>query len=145
MVNLHTFTLVQTFFSVLKIEWTDFEILTSSNVMPILRRANVSLFINTNDLSCIGSTPLFTDHRHVDVHFAFNLINCPQYIKVTPYIPRGNRFHPREIVGATFVVNHWCHDKSKWLIDDDPFVSYSAFYFKIKYERKENLYCLLDH
>ncbi|CAF4715359.1 unnamed protein product, partial [Rotaria socialis] len=50
---------------------------------------------------------IVTDHRHVDVHFAFHLLNCPQYIKVTPYIPRGNRFHSREIVGATFVVNHW--------------------------------------
>ncbi|CAF4772490.1 unnamed protein product, partial [Rotaria sp. Silwood2] len=96
MINLHTFSLVQTFFSLLTIEWTVFEILTSSNVMPVLRRANVSLFININHLSCISSSG-------IDVHFAFNLLNCPHNIKVTPYIPRGNRFHSREIVGATFV------------------------------------------
>ncbi|CAF3868952.1 unnamed protein product, partial [Rotaria sp. Silwood1] len=52
------------------------------------------------------SSGIFTDHRHVDVHFAFNLLNCPQYIKIIPYMLRGNRFHSREIVGATFLVNH---------------------------------------
>lgn len=136
MINLHTFSLVQTFFSMLTIEWTVFEILTSSNVMPVLRRANVSLFININDLNCISSSRIFTDHRHVDIHFAFNLLNYPQYIKVTPYIPRGNHFHSREIVGATFVVNRWS-DRSELLIDSDPFVSYCliifliAFYFKM--------------
>ncbi|CAF3028695.1 unnamed protein product [Rotaria sp. Silwood2] len=95
MVNLHTFTLVQKFFSELTIEWTVFETLTSS-------------------------LPLFTDHRHVDVDFTFNLIDCPQYIKITQYIPRGHRFHPREIVGATFIVNHWS-ERSEWLTDGDPF------------------------
>ncbi|CAF1447289.1 unnamed protein product [Rotaria sp. Silwood1] len=106
MINLHTFSLVQTFFSMLTIERTDFDILTSSNVMPVLRRANVSLFININDINSISSSEIFTDHRRVDVHFAFNLLNCPQYIKIIPYMLRGNRFHSREIVGATFLVNH---------------------------------------
>lgn len=138
MVNLHTFTLVQTFFSRLTIEWADFEMLISSNVMPILRRANVSLFININDLNCISSSALFTDHRHVDVHFAFNFINCPQYIKVTPYIPHGNCFHPRDIIGATFTINHWCYDRSNWSLADDPFVSYFSYigfasYIRIEY------------
>jgi hypothetical protein len=90
--------------------------------MPVLQRTNLSIFININDLNRIGSSPIFTDHRRVDVHFAFNLINCPQYINVTPYIPRGNRFHPRDIVGATFVVNDLCNGL-KWLMDDDSFVS----------------------
>ncbi|CAF4698669.1 unnamed protein product, partial [Rotaria sp. Silwood2] len=39
---------------------------------------------------------------------------------MTQYIPRGNRFHPREIVGVTFVVNHWSN-RSEWLTDGDPF------------------------
>jgi hypothetical protein len=128
MVNLHTFTLMQEFFSMLTIEWTLFEMLTSSNAMPVLRRANVSLFISTNDLNCIGLSLLFTDHRHIDVHFAFNLINCPEYIKVTQYIPHGNHFHPREIIGATFVVNRWSN-RSQWLTDGDPFVSYYSIRF----------------
>jgi hypothetical protein len=128
MFNLHTFTLVQTFFSMYTIEWTLFETLTSSKIMPILRRANVSLFIDINDLNRISSSALFTDHRHVNVNFAFNLFNCPQYIEMTQYIPRGNRFHPREIVGVTFVVNHWSN-RSEWLTDGDPFVSDFQLYF----------------
>jgi hypothetical protein len=106
MINLHTFTLMQMFFSKRLIEWTLFEMLTSSKVMPVLRRANVSIFININDINHISSSRLFTDHRHVDVHFVFNLLHYPEYIKVTQYIPRGNRFHTREIVGATFIVIH---------------------------------------
>jgi hypothetical protein len=78
----------------------------SSNLMTVLQHANVSILINIEDLNCIGSSSLFTDHRHVDVHFAFHLINYSQYMKVTQYIPRGNYFHPREIDSATFV-NHW--------------------------------------
>jgi hypothetical protein len=123
MVNLHTFTLLQSFVSEGKFGWTCIEILTSSKVMPALRRANVSAFVNDNDLNRIGSLSLFSDHRHVDVHFAFSLINCPQYIEMTQYIPRGHHFHPREIVGATFLVNHWS-DTSEWIIDGDPFVSH---------------------
>jgi hypothetical protein len=148
MVNLHTFTFFKAFFSHLIIRWTFMEFLTSSNVMPVLRRANMSFFINTNDLNCIGSSPLFTDHRHVDVHFAFSLINCPQYTEVTQYIPHGSRFHPREILGATFVVNRWSN-KSEWLTDGDPFVSYCfiiflfTFYSTIKFKKIFLLYLII--
>lgn len=133
MVNLHTFTLVQNFFSKLTIEWADFEILTSSKVMPVLCRANVSIFISTNNVNRLRSSSFFTDHRHVDVHFAFHLINCPQYTTVTQYIPHGNYFHPREIVGAKFVIVD---------IHADRFVS---FIFKMKYERKEKISIEFDH
>ncbi|CAM4838015.1 unnamed protein product [Rotaria magnacalcarata] len=90
------------------------------------------LFININDINRIGSSGIFADHRHVDVHFAFHLLNCPQYVKVTPYIPRGSRFHSREIVGATFVVNHWS-DRSEWLIDSDPFSRGRQYYHHMWY------------
>ncbi|CAF1311500.1 unnamed protein product [Rotaria sordida] len=120
MVNLRIFTLVQTFFSEFTIKWRFFEILISSKIMPVLQRANISLFINIDDLHRINSSSIFTDHRHVDVNFAFKIINCPQYVNITQYIPCGNQYHRREIVGATFVVNHWC-DRSQWLIDGDPF------------------------
>ncbi|CAF3957340.1 unnamed protein product [Rotaria sordida] len=123
MVNLRIFTLVQTFFSEFTIKWRFFEILISSKIMPVLQRANISLFINIDDLHRINSSSIFTDHRHVDVNFAFKIINCPQYVNITQYIPCGNQYHRREIVGATFVVNHWC-DRSQWLIDGDPFVSH---------------------
>jgi hypothetical protein len=140
MINLHTFTLLQTFFSVLTIEWTVFEMLTSSKMMPVLRRANTSIFIKINDLNRIGSSSLFTDHRHVDVHFVFNLVNCPQDTNMSQYIPRGSCFHPREIVGATLLVNRW-RNRSKWPTNANPFVSYSPMifyiYLTIKYEEKK--------
>ncbi|CAF5041948.1 unnamed protein product, partial [Rotaria sp. Silwood1] len=88
----------------------------SSIIMPVLRHANVSIFININDLNRIGSSSLFTDRRHVDVHFVFNLINCPQCINVSQYIPHVNCFHRCEIVSATLLVNNWS-DRSEWLND----------------------------
>ncbi len=99
MVKLHTFTLVQILPSMLTIE-----------------------------LTVIGSSPLFIDYRHVDVKFVFHLINCPQYINVTPFIPCDNRFHPREIVGVTLIVNHWS-DRSEQIMDVDPYVSYCSAIF----------------
>ena len=59
MINLHTFTLAQKFFYASTIEWKIFEILTSSTVMPVLRRANVSIFLDINDLNRIGSIITF--------------------------------------------------------------------------------------
>lgn len=128
MANLHTFTLVQTFFCTRTMEWTLFEWLTSSNVMPALQRANIAFFVNINDFNRIRSAPLFADHRHVIVNFAFSLISCPQYTEVTRFIPCGSRFYPREIVGVTFMVNTWS-ERSKWLATGDPYVSDSFIRF----------------
>ena len=73
-------------------------------------------------ISVIRSAPLFIDHRRVEVNFAFSVINCPQYNQITQFIPCGGRFHPREIVGATFVVNEWIN-KLQWSANIDPYVS----------------------
>ncbi|CAF2944820.1 unnamed protein product [Rotaria sp. Silwood2] len=121
MINLRRFTLVQTFFSMLTIEWKIFDMLTSSKIMPVLRHANVSIFININDLNSISSSSIFNDYRHVDVNFAFHLINCHDYIKVSQYIPNGNYYHTRETIGATFIVNGWSQ-RSQWITDEDPFI-----------------------
>ena len=59
MVHLHTFTLIQTFFSRFSIDWAHLELLTSSKVMPALRRANIALFINMNDFCHSFSTALY--------------------------------------------------------------------------------------
>ncbi len=128
MVKLHTFSLIEVLSSMITIEWAVFEMLTSSKVMPVLRRANVSLCINTNDLYRIGSSPIFIDHRCVDINFAFRVIDYPQYMEVTPFIPCGHRSHPREIVGATLFINDWS-DRSERVMDVDPFVSYSSVTF----------------
>lgn len=134
MVNLHTFTLIQNFFSKFSIDWTHFELLTSSKVMPALRRANVALFMNINDFSHIRSAPLFIDHRRVEVNFAFSVINCPQYNQMTQFIPCGGRFQPREIVGATFVVHEWI-DRSEWsaTANIDPYVSSHSVIFVLRF------------
>ena len=44
--NLDTFTLVQSIFGKMRIEWSIIELLTSSNVMPVLQQMNLSMFIN---------------------------------------------------------------------------------------------------
>ncbi|CAF2504455.1 unnamed protein product [Rotaria sp. Silwood2] len=115
MVNLHTFTFFKLF-------------LDYNNEMDIDRHSDI---VQCHACSSTSS-PLFTDHRHVDVHFAFSLINYPQHLEVTQYIPRGNRFQPREIVGATFVVNHWS-EKSEWLTDGDPFARGDQYYHHMWY------------
>ena len=132
MINLHTLTLIQYFFSKFSIEWTHFELLTSSKVMPALRRANIALLMSINDLSRIRSAPIFIDHRRVEVNFAFSVINCPQYDQMTQFIPCGGRFHTREIVGVTFVVNKWI-DRSKWSTNIDPYVSSHSMIFMLRF------------
>ncbi|CAF3356099.1 unnamed protein product [Rotaria sp. Silwood2] len=98
--------------------------------MPILERANASLFINISGLDCIGSSSLFFDHRHVDVHFFFHCINCSEYIKVIQYITHDNCFHLRKIISATFASQR--PDKSHWLIDGNSFV---AQYYSLHHSR----------
>ncbi|CAF4652082.1 unnamed protein product, partial [Rotaria sp. Silwood2] len=75
--------------------------------MHVLQRANISIFININDLNHIRLSLLFTDHRHVDVRFAFSLINCLPHLEVPQYIPRGNRFHPREARDDQYYYHMW--------------------------------------
>ncbi|CAF3285505.1 unnamed protein product [Rotaria socialis] len=57
--NLHTFTFFQKFYSRLRIEWTYFEMLMSSNVVPALRRANLPIFININEINRISASICF--------------------------------------------------------------------------------------
>lgn len=53
-----------------------------------------------NDFGLIRSTPIFIDHRRVEVNFAFSLVNCRRYNGMTQLIPSGSHNHPREIVGV---------------------------------------------
>ncbi|CAF3172646.1 unnamed protein product [Rotaria sp. Silwood2] len=52
-------------------EWTFVDVLTTFNVMPVLRRMNFSIVIDVNDLDQMTQSPLFNDDRHIDVHYAF--------------------------------------------------------------------------
>jgi hypothetical protein len=95
MINLHTFTLVQSIFSTNRIYWSPIESLTGPNVMPELRRVNLAIFITIDDLYRINKSSLFTDDRHIDVQFAFIIDDVPQGIQLINHVPHGSRFHRR--------------------------------------------------
>ncbi|CAF3414060.1 unnamed protein product, partial [Rotaria socialis] len=72
MINLHTFTLVQSVFTFIynRIEWSTIESLTAPNVMPVLRRLNLAILIAIDDFDCINRSSLFIDDRRIDIQFA---------------------------------------------------------------------------
>jgi hypothetical protein len=105
MINLHTFTLVQSIFCRNIIEWSTIESLTASNVMPVLRRMNLAICITVDDFSRINRSSLFIDDRRIDVQFAFIIDDASLGIQLSHYVPHGSRFHPREIVGVTCIVS----------------------------------------
>ncbi|CAF4191651.1 unnamed protein product [Rotaria magnacalcarata] len=100
MINLHTFTLVQSiFYRSSRIEWSTIESLTASNVMPALRRMDLAIFITVDDLDCINRSSLFMDDRRIDIQFAFIIDDTSRGNQLSHYVPHGSRFHPRQIVG----------------------------------------------
>jgi hypothetical protein len=105
MVNLHTFTFVQSIFSENRIQWSTIDFLTGPNVMPRLRQMNLVIFITVNDLNCINRSALFTDDRRINVQFAFIMDDLFLDIQLRQHMPHGNHFHPREIIHATCVVS----------------------------------------
>lgn len=105
MINLHTFTLVQSIFSTNRIYWSPIESLTAPSVMPVLRRVNLAIFITIDDLDHINRSSLFTDDRRIDVQFAFIIDNVSLGIQLMNHVPHGSRFHSRQIVGAMLAVN----------------------------------------
>ncbi|CAF2213932.1 unnamed protein product [Rotaria magnacalcarata] len=98
MINLHTFTLVQSiFYRSSRIEWSTIESLTASNVMPALRRMDLAIFITVDDLDCINRSSLFMDDRRIDIQFAFIIDDTSRGNQLSHYVPHGSRFHPRQI------------------------------------------------
>ncbi|CAF5018562.1 unnamed protein product [Rotaria sp. Silwood1] len=108
MINLHTFTLVQSIFSYNRIEWSTIESLTAPNVMPVLRRMNLAIFITVDDLYCINRSSLFIDDRRIDVQFVFIIDDTSLGIQLSHHVPHGSHFHPRQIVG--FNNYPWAYD-----------------------------------
>ncbi|CAF1415402.1 unnamed protein product [Rotaria sp. Silwood1] len=108
MINLHTFTLVQSIFSYNRIEWSTIESLTAPNVMPVLRRMNLAIFISVDDLNCINRSSLFIDDRRIDVQFVFIIDDTSLGIQLSHHVPHGSHFHPRQIVG--FNNYPWAYD-----------------------------------
>jgi hypothetical protein len=100
-VNVHTFVLVQSIFSLNRTDWSNFEVLTAANIMPVLRRVNLVIFVSISDFDAINKSALFNDDRRVDVQFAFIIDGPSQGMQLSRYVPRGSRFHPRQILGVT--------------------------------------------
>ncbi|CAF4502227.1 unnamed protein product [Rotaria sp. Silwood2] len=106
MINLHTFTLAQSiFYRSSRIEWSTIESLTAPNVMPVLRRMDLAIFITVDDLDCINRSSLFMDDRRIDIQFAFIIDDTSLGNQLSHYVPHGSRFHPRQIVGVTCVIS----------------------------------------
>ncbi len=122
MINLHTFSFVQSIFSNNRIAWSAIESLTTPNVMPVLRRLNLGVFITINDLKFINTSSLFIDNRQIDVQFAFIVDEVSIDIHQRDQVPHGSRFHPREIVGATCVVS-WLSKNHQELTNISCYVS----------------------
>lgn len=129
MMNLHTFTLVQSIFSECRIAWSTIELLTSSDVMPVLQRMNLSIFINDNELDSIKRSSLFfDDDRRIDIQFAFIIDRSLFSNKLDDHLPHGNRFHQRELVGVTCVINHLFGDYHR-MTNVNSYVSIFVFRF----------------
>ena len=122
MINLHTFTFVQSIFSENRIQWSTIDFLTSPNVMSRLRQMNLVIFITINDLNCINRSALFIDDRRINVQFAFIMDDTFLGIQLSQHMPHGNRFHPREIVHATCVVS-WLTPEYRELTNINCYVS----------------------
>jgi hypothetical protein len=105
MMHLHTFTLIQSIFSQSRIKWSTIELLTNAKVMPVLRRINLAIFITMDDLDRMNQSLLFTDDRQIDVQFAFIVDSSSLGIRLSHQMPRGSRFHPREVIGVMCVVS----------------------------------------
>ncbi|CAF4554153.1 unnamed protein product [Rotaria socialis] len=131
---LHTFTFLKSFHSYSSEEWTLVNVLTSSSVMPILRRMNFSIVIARNDLDRMTNSALFTDYRRVDIHYALIINDNRPLFELSKYVPRGSQSHPRQIASATFMFDYWPHDQ--------PFTTSEQFYFGKRKQRQHLFYTL---
>ncbi|CAF1293778.1 unnamed protein product [Rotaria magnacalcarata] len=105
--QLHTFTFAKSFQWKLNAEWTFVEILTSANVMPILRKANLAVVLTVEDLDRINQSSIFIDSHRVDVHFALHIHGTCHYTKARDHLPRGSLFHPKQVMLSRFITNYW--------------------------------------
>ncbi|CAF3968982.1 unnamed protein product [Rotaria sordida] len=107
MESLHTFTFIKSFKCYSNEEWEFVNVLTNSDIMPVLRRINFSVFIDANDLVQMTHSNLFVDDRHIDVHYVFMISDDRQHSELDEYVPRGSLSHPRQIASVTFISECW--------------------------------------
>lgn len=106
MKHLHTFTFAQDYLFPGRVSLTTIEELVDINVMPVLRRLNLAIYIRVADLNRIGQFLRFNDKRRVMVNYAVKTPRHRSYLKSTNLLPRGSLYHPREVVGVTYAVTH---------------------------------------
>ena len=68
--HLHTFTLAQDYLTSRPVSSSTIEQLVDMNVMPVLRRLNLAIFVQVDEMDRIGRLLRFNDQRRVMVHFA---------------------------------------------------------------------------
>ncbi|CAF1550829.1 unnamed protein product, partial [Adineta ricciae] len=132
MINLHSFSFIQSIYTDNGIKWSDIEYLTSQNVMPVLRQMKFILFITAADLDSINRSTLFTDDRQIDIQFAFIMDENSFASQLNENVPNGSRFHRRQTVGITctkrVLTREWQH-----LTDLDCYFDRSPSIFHIRY------------
>ncbi|CAF4968444.1 unnamed protein product [Rotaria sp. Silwood1] len=131
---LHTLSFVKSFNWHSIGEWTFINLLTSSNIMPVLRRVNFSLVIDVNDLIQMRNSALFTDSRHIDVHYAFIVIDDRPHEQLVNYVPCSSQSYSRQIASATFISDCWP--------DNQPFTTPSLNYSRKPKTRQHLFYSL---
>ncbi|CAF4959241.1 unnamed protein product [Rotaria sp. Silwood1] len=104
---LHTFSFTKSFIWHCIEEWKFIDALTSSRIMPILRRMNFSIVIDVNDLVEMNHSALFTDFRHIDVHYTFIINDDRSHMELREYILHNNKLYSHEIASATFISECW--------------------------------------
>jgi len=107
MKKLYTFTFVKSFLWKLKNELTFIDIITSTDIMPLLRRINLSITLDNDEFNRIKQCSIFNDYRCVDVHFVLCINDYDANFRLTNLIPRGSLSYPREIMGSAFMFNYW--------------------------------------
>jgi hypothetical protein len=126
--RLHTFTFTKSFSWKLNTEWTLVEMLTSKNVMPVLRRANLAIVLTVIDLDRMRQSSIFSDFRCVDIHFALCIHGPYQYIKMRDFIPCGSHSHPKQVMYSAFTIKHW-YDMAYYIRPDLNYVSKCLVFF----------------
>ena len=105
---LHTFTFAKSSDWHLSEEWYLLDMLSSSHVMPVLRRMNFCIVIDINDIERMYLSSLFTDSRDVHIHYAYVIKSNREHTQLIDYIRHIiNPSHRHKLVSATFLSQVW--------------------------------------
>lgn len=136
---LHTFTFIKSFRWHFNNEWFLLDKLTGSDVMPLLRRMNFCIVIDIDDLDRMYRSALFTDYRHVNIHYAFMINDNREHVQLIDSVQRYNQYHQHQIVSATFNSESWPNIHLLFETYDD--VDHVSFHF-LNIKSKRDLFFL---